>query len=228
MAGRREKDTLGEVEVPTDALWGAQAQRAVENYPISGYRSFPAFIRGMVMVKKAAALANAEAGRLDAKRRDAIVAACDEILAGKHLEHFVVDVFQAGAGVSHHMNTNEVIANLADRILGGRLGTYEHVNPNDHVNMAQSTNDVTPTAMRLAHLELTKPLCDELDRLADAITAKAEEYREIVKPGRTHLQDAVPVTFGQELQGWAVRVRSAAARIRAGRAELCELGIGGT
>ena len=225
---RIEKDTLGEVRVPADALWGAQTQRAVENYPISGYRAFPAFIRAIVSVKKAAALANAEAGRLSAERRDAIVWACDEILGGKYHDQFVVDVFQAGAGVSFHMNTNEVIANLADRKLGGALGTYAKVNPNDHVNMAQSTNDVTPTAMRLAHLELTKALTAELDQLATSIAAKAQEVREVVKPGRTHLQDAVPVTFGQELGGWAARVRSAAARLRAGRQELCELGIGGT
>ena len=225
---RVERDTLGEVQVPANALWGAQTQRAVENYPISGYRAFPAFIRGMVTVKKAAALANAEAGRLTAERRDAIVWACDEILAGRHHDAFVVDVFQAGAGVSFHMNTNEVVANLADRRLGGSLGSYAKVNPNDHVNMAQSTNDVTPTAMRHAHLELTKTLAAELDALAAAFAAKATEYADCVKPGRTHLQDAVPVTFGQEFGGWSARIRSAAARLRAGRQELCELGIGGT
>ena len=228
MAARREKDTLGEIEVPTDALWGAQTQRAIENYPISGYRPFPAFVRAMARVKRAAALANVEAGRLEPKRRDAIVAACDEILAGKHMDQFVVDVFHSGAGVSFHMNVNEVIANRANQICGGGLGTYEHVNPNDHVNMGQSTNDVTPTAMRLAHLELTKTVCEELDKLADVLAAKATQYANVVKPGRTHLQDAVPITFGQEIGGWADRVRGANARLRAGRSELCELGIGGT
>ena len=225
---RVEKDTLGEVRVPADALWGAQTQRAVENYPISGYKAFPAFVRAIVSVKKAAALANGEAGRLPADRRDAIVWACDEILAGAHHDQFVVDVFQAGAGVSFHMNANEVIANLADRKLGGTLGTYTKVNPNDHVNMAQSTNDVTPTAMRLAHLELTKRLVEELGRLAASFSGKAAEYANVVKPGRTHLQDAVPITFGQELGGWAHRVHGAAMRLNAGRSELCELGIGGT
>src|SRR5437660_5997404 len=228
MAARREKDTLGEIEVPADALWGAQTQRAIENYPISGYKPFPAFVRAMVRVKRAGALANGEEGRLDPKRKDAIVAACDEILAGQHMDQFVVDVFHSGAGVSFHMNVNEVLANRANQILGGGLGTYEHVNPNDHVNMAQSTNDTTPTAMRLAALELTKTLCAELDTLADAIGEKATRYADCVKPGRTHLQDAVPITFGQEFSGWAERVRGAAARLRAGRAELCELGIGGT
>ena len=227
-ATRREKDTLGEILVPADALWGAQTQRGIENYPISSYRPFPAFVRAMVRIKKAEAIANAEIGRLDGKRRDAIVAAADETLAGKHADQFVLDVFHSGAGVSFHMNVNEVIANRANQILGGGLGTYEHVNPNDHVNMGQSTNDVTPTAMRLAHLELTKTVCEELERLADAFDAKAKQYANVVKPGRTHLQDAVPVTFGQEIGGWAARVRGAAARLRAGRSELCELGIGGT
>src|SRR5439155_17113632 len=214
---RCERDTLGEVEFPTNALWGAQTQRAIENYPISGYRAFPAFIRAFVRVKRAAALANTEAGRLDDRRKDAIVKACDEILEGRHLDQFVVDVFHSGAGVSFHMNVNEVIANRANQLLGGGLGTYEHVNPNDHVNMAQSTNDATPTAMRLAALDLTKPLCDELEKLAAAIDGKAATYAGVVKPGRTHLQDAVPITFGQEFSGWADRVRGAAARLRAGR-----------
>ena len=225
---RREKDTLGEVAVPETALWGAQTQRAIENYPISGYRAFPAFTHAMTRIKKAEAIANAEVKRLDAAKKDAIVKACDEVLAGQHADQFVVDVFQSGAGVSFHMNVNEVIANRANQILGGGLGTYDQVNPNDHVNMGQSTNDVTPTAMRLAHLELTKNVCDQLDRLADALDAKAKQYANVVKPGRTHLQDAVPITFGQEIGGWATRVRGASARLRAGRGELCELGIGGT
>ena len=227
-ATRREKDTLGEIDVPAEALWGAQTQRGLENYPISFFHPYPAFVRAMVRIKKAEAIANAETGRLDAKRRDAIVKAADEILAGQHDDQFVMDVFHSGAGVSFHMNVNEVIANRANQLLGGGLGTYEHVDPNDHVNMGQSTNDVTPTAMRLAHLELTKTVCDELDRLADAFDAKAKQYTGVVKPGRTHLQDAVPVTFGQEIGGWATRIRGASARLRAGRVELCELGIGGT
>ncbi|CAN5271774.1 aspartate ammonia-lyase [soil metagenome] len=228
MTTRVERDTLGEVQVPAEALWGAQTQRAAENFPISGLRAFPAFIRATARIKRAAAIANARAGRLEAELRDAIVASCDEIIAGQHHGQFVVDVFQAGAGTSHNMNANEVIANLAEERLGGRRGRYERVGPNDHVNMAQSTNDVTPTAIRLALLELTRPLCEELEALGGAFAAKALDYEGCVKPGRTHLQDAVPVTFGQEFGGWASRMRSAASRIRAGRAELCELGIGGT
>ena len=229
MSIRRERDTLGEVAVPADALYGAQTARAVENFPISGFRPFPAFVKATVLVKKAAAMANADSGRLPQELCRAIVAACDEILAGKHLEQFVVDVFQAGAGTSHNMNANEVIANRANEILGvGTRGEYAKVNPNDHVNMAQSTNDVTPTAIRLALLDLTKPVIAELEQLGDAFAAKAKEYASTVKPGRTHLQDAVPITFGQEFGGWAVRMKSAAARLKAGRGELCELGIGGT
>lgn len=228
MSTRIERDTLGDVQVLREALWGAQTQRAIENFPISGLHAFPAFIRATARVKRAAAIANAQAGRLPVDIRDAIVSAADAVIEGRHADQFVVDVFQAGAGTSHNMNANEVLANLAEEILGGRRGEYARVNPNDHVNMAQSTNDVTPTAIRLALLELTVPLCDELDRLAAVFTAKATEYAGVVKPGRTHLQDAVPVTFGQEFGGWATRLRSAAARIRAGRAELCELGIGGT
>ena len=229
MQVRRERDTLGEVAVPADALYGAQTARAVENFPISGWHAFPAFIRATVLVKKAAALANRESGRLDAERCEAIVGVCDEILAGKHHEQFVVDVFQAGAGTSHNMNANEVIANRANQMLGaGGLGEYARVNPNDHVNMAQSTNDVTPTAIRLALLDLTGPVADELDLLAASFAGHAQRYAGSVKPGRTHLQDAVPITFGQEFGGYATRLRGAASRLRASRGELCELGIGGT
>jgi aspartate ammonia-lyase len=229
MSTRRERDTLGEVSVPEDALYGAQTARAVENFPISGLRPFPAFIRATVLVKKAAAAANLAAGRLPKELADAITAACDEILAGKHQDQFVVDVFQAGAGTSHNMNANEVIANRANEILkAGTRGEYAKVNPNDHVNMAQSTNDVTPTAIRLALLDLTGPVIDELEKLGQAFAAKANDYASTVKPGRTHLQDAVPITFGQEFGGWATRMKSAAARIKAARIELCELGIGGT
>jgi len=228
MTTRVERDTLGEVRVPVAALWGAQTQRAIENFPISGLHAFPAFIRATVRVKKAAAMANSQAGRLPAELCDVIVRACDAILAGADHDQFVVDVFQAGAGTSHNMNANEVIANLAEELLGGKRGVYGKVNPNDHVNMAQSTNDVTPTAIRLALLELTVPLCAELEKLADVLDRKAEQYAGCVKPGRTHLQDAVPVTFGQEFGGWSTRMRSASVRIRTGRGELCELGIGGT
>src|SRR5258708_3817777 len=178
MSTRRERDTLGEVSVPEDALYGAQTGGAVDNFPISGFHAFPAFIRATVLVKKAAAMANADSGRLPQDLCRAIVAACDEVLAGKHLDQFVVDVFQAGAGTSHNMNANEVIANRANEILGaGKRGEYAKVNPNDHVNMAQSTNDVTPTAIRLALLDLTTPLSAELEKHA-ARADRALEHRQ--------------------------------------------------
>jgi aspartate ammonia-lyase len=227
-AFRVEHDTLGEVKVPAEALWGARTQRAVEAFQISGLRPYPAFVRASVAIKKAAAYANAEAGRLTPERRDAIVGACDQILAGQHLEHFVVDPFQAGAGVSHHMNVNEVIANLANELLGKPRGSYAALSPEDHVNMAQSTNDVIPTALRLAALEMSRPLVVELERLADELGRKGAEFAEVVKPGRTHLQDAVPVTLGQEFGGYGSVVHTCAERVMAARRSLALLGIGGT
>ena len=229
MTTRSEHDTLGEIELPADALYGAQTARAVENFPISGLHAFPAFVRATVLVKKAAALANRESGRLPDDLCRAIVGACDELLGGNYAEAFVVDVFQAGAGTSHNMNANEVIANRANEILGaGKRGEYAKVNPNDHVNMAQSTNDVTPTAIRIALLELAKTVAVELDALGGTFAAKAAAYANVVKPGRTHLQDAVPITFGQEFGGWAARLRGAADGVRSARSGLCDLGIGGT
>ena len=225
---RIEKDTLGEVRVPADALWGPRTQRAIEAFRISGLRPHPAFVRGVVLIKKAAALANAEAGRLSAPRRDAIVRACDEILAGQFTDQFLIDPFQAGAGVSHHMNVNEVIANRANEIAGHPRGSYKLVTPEDHVNMGQSTNDVIPTSIRLASLELSRPLVAELERLADAFAAKAKEFAPVVKAGRTHLQDAVPMTLGQEFGGYGEVVRDAARRIGHARRASLVLGIGGT
>ena len=225
---RIEKDTLGEVRVPRDALWGPRTQRAVEAFQISGLRPHPAFVRGVVLIKKAAALANAEAGRLSAERRDAIVRACDEILDGDLLDQFVIDPFQAGAGVSHHMNVNEVVAQRANEIAGHPRGTYALVTPEDHVNMGQSTNDVIPTAIRLASLELSRPLVGEMEKLADAFAAKAKEFASVVKAGRTHLQDAVPMTLGQEFGGYGEVVRDAARRIGHARRASLVLGIGGT
>jgi fumarate hydratase class II len=226
-AYRIEKDSLGEVKVPTDALWGAQAQRAVENFSISGLKPWPAFIWSMVMVKRAAAEVNRDLGLLDAERADAIIQAADEILAGKWHDHFVVDPFQAGAGTSHNMNTNEVIANRATQILGGELGEYR-VHPNDDVNMAQSTNDTIPTAIRLGALWRLDELLAVVDGLADALDEKAKAFDPIVKSGRTHLQDAVPVRMGQEFGAYAKAVRRDGERIRRAAEGLRRLGIGGT
>jgi len=225
---RNERDSLGDYPVPADAWYGIQTARAVANFPISGRRPDRDFVMAHVRIKRAAAVANHQAGALDESICNAIVAACDRILAGEHLEHFVVDRFQAGAGTSHNMNSNEVIANLANTALGGERGIYKPVNPNDHVNMGQSTNDTIPTAIRLAALA-------KLPRLIDAVEAMAEQYARIgkqeentVKSARTHLQDAVPTTLGREFKAYAWTLRRGAQRLRSARDPLCEIGLGGS
>ncbi|MGZ5442372.1 MAG: aspartate ammonia-lyase [Thermoanaerobaculia bacterium] len=227
---RTERDTLGEVRVPADALYGAQTQRAVENYPISGLREHPQFIRAFILLKRAAALANHELGAMDEERASAIVNACDAILGDfeGYRKHFVVDVFQAGAGTSFNMNCNEVLANLANVALGGKLGAYTPVHPNDHVNMAQSTNDVFPTALRMATRFLLDELLLELDGLGDVLDAKGLEFKDVIKSGRTHLQDAVPITLGQEFAAYAAATRRSTRLLRNVGEEVDELGIGGT
>ncbi|MGA8111456.1 MAG: aspartate ammonia-lyase [Acidobacteriaceae bacterium] len=225
---RKEKDSLGFVEVPADALYGAQTARAVENYPISGLRAHPLLIHAIAMVKRAAAEANRELGLLDDRRANAIIAAAQEVIDGRWNDQFVVDVFQAGAGVSFHMNANEVIANRANQILGGPLGEYTEVHPNDHVNYGQSTNDVFPTAMRLATLLAQETLYPELDSLADTFAEKGREFDHVMKSGRTHLQDAVPIRLGQEFAAYAVAIRKAAESIRDAGDTLRELGLGGS
>ncbi|MCC6612693.1 MAG: aspartate ammonia-lyase [Anaerolineae bacterium] len=227
---RIEKDSLGEVRVPVNAYYGAQTQRAVDNFPISGMKPYPAFVWAQVMVKRAAAEVNLDLGLLDEKMARAIMQASDEILAGQHLEHFVVDPFQAGAGTSHNMNANEVIANRANEILGFPLVTAEKkpVSPNDHVNMAQSTNDTIPTAIRLGALWRLDELCAALQGLADAFNDKAKEWDSVVKTGRTHLQDAVPVRLGQEVGAWAKAIERDIEKIKFAAEGLRRLGIGGT
>src|SRR5512136_601241 len=200
---RIERDSLGEIRVPADALYGAQTQRAVENFPISGLHPWRAFVWSMASIKRAAAEVNRDQGLLDAERAGAIVQAAQEVIDGQWDDQFRVDVFQAGAGTSHNMNANEVIANRAIEILGGKRGDTKVVSPNDHVNMAQSTNDTIPTAIRLGVLWRLDELLDTLDRLAAALEAKAAEFDGVVKSGRTHLQDAVPVRLGQEVGAWA-------------------------
>jgi aspartate ammonia-lyase len=204
---RKEKDSLGDVEVPANALYGAQTTRAVANYPISGLKASPFLIRALGMVKRAAAEANQELGLITPEQGGAIVAAAQEVIDGKLDGEFEVDVFQAGAGVSLHMNANEVIANRAGQILGEPLGTYAKVHPNDHVNYGQSTNDVFPTAMRVSALLALDDLYPVVIGLAGAFDQKAEEFRDVLKAGRTHMQDAVPVTLGQEFAAYAVAMR---------------------
>ena len=200
---RTEKDSLGLKEVPSDVYYGIQTARAVENYPISGLRAHVTLIRAIAMIKEAAAIANRDLGLVDAKTADAIITAAKEIQDGKWHEHFVVDVYQAGAGVSFHMNTNEVVANRASELLGGKLGEYKHAHPNDHVNYGQSTNDVFPTAMRLATLLELERLYVALDGLAIELNHKGTEFHHILKSGRTHLMDAVPMRLGQEFTAYA-------------------------
>lgn len=228
MAKRVERDSLGTIEVPEEAYWGVQTQRAVENFPISGLKPYPAFIWAMAVIKRAAAEVNMELGLLDKKVGQTIVQAAQEIIEGKWWDHFVVDPYQAGAGTSHHMNTNEVIANRAIEILGGKKGDYSVVHPNDHVNMSQSTNDTVSTAIRLGCLWRLPELLSALDDLAAALEVKSQEFDTVIKSGRTHLMDAVPVRLGQEFGGYAQAIRNDRERIAAAGERLKRLGIGGT
>ena len=228
MATRVERDPLGELRVPADAYYGVQTQRAVENFPISGLKAPAPLVTATVLVKQACARANAAEGRLDGTIATAIVSAADEILSGKLRDQFVVDVYQAGAGTSHNMNTNEVLANRAAEILGEPKGTYARVHPNDHVNMGQSTNDVFPTATRLAILLILPAMRTSALVLAGALEAKAREFARVLKTGRTHLQDAVPITLGQEFSGYAANVRHAAREIDRAAESLHELNLGAT
>ena len=203
MQFRTERDPLGEAAVPADAYYGIQTARAAENFPISGLRAPAELVTATILAKKAAAEANAALGRLDARVADAIVRAADEILAGALRDQFIVDVYQAGAGTSHNMNANEVLANRAAEILGGARGEYRLVHPNDHVNMGQSTNDVFPAATRLALLLSHAALVESARGLSASLKTKASAFDSVLKVGRTHLQDAVPMTLGQEFGGYA-------------------------
>ena len=228
MAHRVERDPLGEFEVPADAYYGVQTARARANFPISGLTAPDSLVRATVLVKRAAAEANRELQRLETRRAEAIIAAADEILGGSLREQFVVDVYQAGAGTSHNMNTNEVLANRAAELLGGKRGAYTDVHPNDHVNMGQSTNDVFPTATRVALSVGHTTFARECRALADAFAAKADEFADVLKVGRTHLQDAVPITLGQEFGGHAACLVAAADAADAAAQGLYELNLGAT
>jgi aspartate ammonia-lyase len=228
MTTRIEKDPLGEKPVPADALYGIQTLRAAENFPISGLRPLPQFVDAVVWIKRSAALTHKETGRLEARLADAIVQAADEILGGKHRDQFIVDVYQAGAGTSHNMNVNEVLANRANELLGGTRGTYAPVHPNDHVNMAQSTNDVIPTAMRLATLAALPAFLTALDRFAESLLAKGRQFDHVMKSGRTHLQDATPIRLGQEFTAYGRTVARHREKLTRAADWLREMGIGGT
>src|SRR5688572_17732524 len=225
---RIEKDSLGEMKVPKDALWGAQTQRAVENFPISDLRFPRQFIAAMGMIKRASAETNVELGLLaDAIAKD-IIAATDEVIEGKLDRNFVLDIFQTGSGTSTNMNANEVIANRALQIRGGPIGS-KTIHPNDHVNLGQSSNDVIPTAMQVAAcVGIERDLLPALAKLKNSLEKKAREFDHIVKSGRTHMMDATPVRLGQEFGGYAAQVEYAMDRLQAALRDLAELPLGGT
>ncbi|MCC7053503.1 MAG: aspartate ammonia-lyase [Gemmatimonadaceae bacterium] len=227
-ATRTERDPLGERAVPAGALYGIQTVRALQNFPISGQRPLEPFVVAQVWIKKAAALTHRTTGRLDAMRADAIIAAADEVLAGRHRDQFVVDPYQAGAGTSHNMNVNEVLANRANELLGSARGTYAPVHPNDHVNMAQSTNDTIPTNIRLAILRQLPALGVSLATLTEALAERGRAFDHIVKAGRTHLQDAMPIRLGQEFAAYAGTLARCRKRIAEAADYLNDLGIGGS
>jgi aspartate ammonia-lyase len=228
VATRTEKDPLGPKEVPVDALYGVQTVRAKENFPISGLSPLWPFVMAQVWIKKAAAMTHKTTGRLDPKLADAIIQAADEVLAGKYTDQFIVDPYQAGAGTSHNMNVNEVLANRANEILGGQRGAYTPVHPNDHVNMAQSTNDTIPTNIRLACLSQLDGFVRAFEGLRDALAAKGKEFDPIVKAGRTHLQDAMPIRLGQEFTAYAGSIDRGLRRVKEAADYLRDLGIGGS
>ena len=225
---RTERDSLGEMQVPADAYWGAQTQRAVENFPISDLTFGRRFIRALGIVKKGAAQANRDLDLLDNDKAACIIDAADEVIAGEHDDQFPVDIFQTGSGTSSNMNANEVISNRATELYGGEIGTRE-IHPNDHVNYGQSSNDVIPTAMHVASLEaVERDLLPALAALRDELAAKESEFEDVVKTGRTHLQDATPVTLGQEFGGYRTQVEKGIERVRNTREHLSELALGGT
>ena len=227
-ATRLERDPLGERRVPADALYGVQTSRALEHFRISRHRIHPLFITAYAEIKKAAAEANMRTAGLDPAIGDAIVRAAEELIAGRHREHFDLDVFQAGAGTSYNMNVNEVIANRALELLGHARGDYERVNPNDQVNKSQSTNDTMPTAIRVTAVRLLRQLVEALETLAKSLDAKGEEFKDVLKAGRTHLHDATPMTLGDELAAYASNVRRATDRLRAADDPLLDVPLGGT
>lgn len=226
---RIEKDSMGERQIPSSAYYGIQTLRATENFPISGLKPLPTYVDACVLVKKATALVNGELGCIPQEFSQAIVQAADEVLLGQFRDQFVVDVYQAGAGTSHHMNVNEVLANRALEILGNEKGNYQRVSPNDHVNYGQSTNDVIPTAIRIGGLlALEKFLYPSLSNAIAALDNKAEEFQDVVRSGRTHLQDAVPVRLGENFRAWAQILTEHLIRIETASGDLTLLGLGGS
>ena len=228
MNTRLESDSVGTREVPGEAYYGVQSMRAQENFRITGHQMDPEFLRNLAQVKKAAAITNRGAGMLDSEKSEAIIKACEEVMDGMFRDEFIVDAIQGGAGTSANMNMNEVLANRANELLGGSLGAYDRVHPNDDVNMAQSTNDVIPTAGKMTVLSLLTPLLEELERLEDALLDKAEEFEDVIKMGRTQLQDAVPMMLGQSFHAYASMVARDRKRIERVKKEMYSVNLGGT
>ena len=228
MKSRIEIDPLGEKNIPIDAYYGIQTLRAVGNFPVSGIKPPEVFIKAYVMIKKAAAITNAKVGNLDNKLSKTIIQACDEILSGNLLDQFVVDVFQAGAGTSFNMNVNEVLANRSLEILHKSKGDYKTINPNDHVNMGQSTNDTYPTALHVSILIALQPLIQEIENLSLSFDDLATKNHDVLKSGRTHLQDAVPITIGQEFSAYSSVLRNSADQLEKRQINLYEVALGGT
>ncbi len=226
---RKERDSMGIMQVPDDAYYGAQTQRAIENFPVSELKIPSSMIKALGMIKRSAAVVNHDLGNLDKDRMNAITQAADEVIGGKFDAQFLVDIFQTGSGTSTNMNTNEIIANRASEIMGGVVGSREPVHPNDHVNFGQSSNDVIPTAIHVAaNVEIEKRLIPSLERLATSLQAKADEFDGIVKIGRTHLQDATPIRLGQEFSGYAQQIQNGVQRLKHSQKLLSELAQGGT
>ena len=226
---RKEKDSMGDMQIPDDAYYGAQTQRAVENFPISGITISKTMIQALGKIKRSAAIVNHELGLLDDDRKNAIVQAADEIIEGKLDSQFPVDIYQTGSGTSSNMNCNEILSNRASEIMGGKIGAKDPVHPNDHVNLGQSSNDVIPTAIHIAaNTMLEEELIPALQNLANELDKKAKAFSDIVKIGRTHLQDATPITLGQEFSGYAQMVKNGIKRIQNAQGFLSELALGGT
>ncbi len=231
MTHRTEKDSMGEIEVPADKYWGAQTQRSIQNFPIgvNRFRMPRSVVRALGILKKGAALANAELGELPQDKAELIVKAADEVISGKLDEHFPLVVFQTGSGTQSNMNSNEVISNRAIELAGGVMGSKDPIHPNDHVNRGQSSNDTFPTAMHIAVVEeLHRQLYPKVQKLRDTLASKATAYKQLVKVGRTHLQDATPITLGQEIGGWVAQLDYCLATVKAAEQGLYELAIGGT
>ena len=228
MRYRSDKDSLGTVKIPTDAYYGPFTGRAIKQYQVTGQRPHPNLIKSFAMIKRSAALSNMKAKALDRKRGNAIVKACDKIIAGKYQDQFVVDMINSGAGTAFNMNTNEVIANVALKILGKKLGQYEHLHPNDHVNMSQSSNDTFPTAMHVAILFAIRDMLPVIDRLIKSLRKKAKQFSSYKKVGRTHLMDALPVTLGSEFASYATALTVARDGITSAKKELGKVALGGT